>query len=78
MVTDVLLRAIRGIVIGTAPLEHYLRESRKVGAFTVAALLDEQDRTEFESHDSASYDAMKAGLAPQALHRAAGHLGFLT
>jgi transposase len=39
----------RAIVIGTTPLEQYLRESGQVEAFTVAKLLDQQDWTEFEA-----------------------------
>lgn len=38
----------RAIVIGTTPLEQYLRESGQTGVFTVARLLDEQDWAEFE------------------------------
>jgi hypothetical protein len=38
----------RAIVIGTTPLEHYLRDSGQTDVFTVARLLDEQDWTEFE------------------------------
>lgn len=36
------------IVIGTTPLEQYLRESGQTDAFTVARLLDGQDWAEFE------------------------------
>ena len=36
------------IVIGTTPLEQYLRESGQTSVFTVARLLDQQDWTEFE------------------------------
>lgn len=44
----------RAIVIGTIPLEQYLRESGQTGVFTVARLLDEQDWTEFEGHYAAT------------------------
>lgn len=37
------------IVIGTTPLEQYLRESGQTEPFTVAELLDAQDWTEFEA-----------------------------
>lgn len=42
------------IVIGTTPLEQYLRESGQTGVFTVARLLDEQDWTEFEGRYAAT------------------------
>ena len=38
----------RAIVIGTIPLEQYLRESGQTSVFTVARLLDEQNWSEFE------------------------------
>ena len=44
----------RAIVIGTTPLEQYLRESGQGGVFTVARLLDEQDWTEFEGSYAAT------------------------
>ena len=44
----------RAIVIGTTPLEQYLRESGQTGVFTVARLLDEQDWTEFEGDYAAT------------------------
>ena len=44
----------RAIVIGTTPLEQYLRESGQGGVFTVARLLDEQDWTEFEGSYTAT------------------------
>jgi transposase len=42
------------IVIGTTPLDQYLRESGQTNVFTVARLLDEQDWTEFESSYAAT------------------------
>ena len=44
----------RAIVIGTTPLEQYLRESGQTGVFTVARLLDEQDWAEFEGRYAAT------------------------
>lgn len=44
----------RAIVIGTTPLEQYLRESGQTGVFTVARLLDEQDWTGFEGSYAAT------------------------
>ena len=42
------------IVIGTTPLDQYLRESGQTNVFTVARLLDEQDWTEFDSSYAAT------------------------
>jgi transposase len=42
------------IVIGTTPLEQYLRGSGQTGVFTVARLLDEQDWSEFEGRYAAT------------------------
>ena len=44
----------RAIVLGTTPLEEYLRQSGQVDAFTVAQLLDAQDWTEFEGRYAAT------------------------
>jgi len=44
----------RAIVIGTTPLEQYLRESGQTSVFTVARLLDEQNWTEFEDRYAAT------------------------
>lgn len=50
----------RAIVIGTTPLEQYLRDSGQIQVFTVAKLLDQQDWTEFEARYAPS------GRAPYA------------
>ena len=42
------------IVIGTTPLEQYLRESGQVDALAVGRLLDQQDWTEFEARYAAT------------------------